>query len=74
MNILDKIMNPRSIAVVGASTKQHTIGSDIMKRLREYGYAGPVYPVNPKGGVIEGLPPMRRCSTFPAKWTLPSSS
>lgn len=27
-----------------------------MKRLREYGYAGPVYPVNPKGGVIEGLP------------------
>ena len=73
MNILDKIMKPRSIAVVGASTKQHTIGSDIMKRLREYGYAGPVYPVNPKGGVIEG-PPMRRCSTFPAKWTLPSSS
>ena len=65
MNILDKIMKPRSIAVVGASTKQHTIGSDIMKRLREYGYAGPVYPVNP---------PMRRCSTFPAKWTLPSSS
>ena len=56
MNILDKIMKPRSIAVVGASTKQHTIGSDIMKRLREYGYAGPVYPVNPKGGVIEGLP------------------
>ena len=37
MNILDKIMKPRSIAVVGASTKQHTIGSDIMKRLREYG-------------------------------------
>ena len=56
MNILDKIMKPRSIAVVGASTKQHTIGSDIMKRLREYGYAGLVYPVNPKGGVIEGLP------------------
>ena len=56
MNILDKIMKPRSIAVVGASTKQHTIGSDIMKRLREYGYAGPVYHVNPNGGVIEGLP------------------
>ena len=30
--ILDKIMKPKSIAVVGASTKEHTIGSDIMKR------------------------------------------
>ena len=74
MNILDKIMKPRSIAVVGASTKQHTIGSDIMKRLREYGYAGPVYPVNPKAASSKACPPMRRCSTFPAKWTLPSSS
>ena len=35
MNVLDKIMKPKSIAVVGASTKEHTIGSDIMKRLQE---------------------------------------
>ena len=34
MNVLDKIMKPKSIAVVGASTKEHTIGSDIMKRLQ----------------------------------------
>ncbi len=55
MSNLDKIMKPRAIAVVGASTKAHTIGSDIMKRLQEYGFTGPIYPVNPKGGVIEGL-------------------
>ncbi len=55
MNILDKIMKPTSIAVVGASTKEHTIGSDIMKRLQEYKFTGKIYPVNPKGGVIEGL-------------------
>ena len=52
---LDKIMKPKSIAVVGASTKEHTIGSDIMKRLQEYNFNGKIYPVNPKGGVIEGL-------------------
>ncbi len=56
MSSLDFIMKPRAIAVVGASTKAHTIGSDIMKRLQEYAFQGPIYPINPKGGVIEGLP------------------
>ena len=55
MNVLDKIMKPKSIAVIGASTKEHTIGSDIMKRLQEYKFNGNIYPVNPKGGIIEGL-------------------
>ena len=55
MQNLDKIMKPKSIAVVGASTKEHTIGSDIMKRLQEYNFNGKIYPVNPKGGIIEGL-------------------
>ena len=55
MASLDSIMKPRSIAVVGASTKPNTIGSDLLKRLIEYGFTGKIYPVNPKGGVIEGL-------------------
>ncbi len=55
MTNLDKIMKPKAIAVVGASTKEHTIGSDIMKRLQEYKFNGNIYPVNPKGGIIEGL-------------------
>ncbi len=53
--ILDKIMKPKSIAVVGASTKPKTIGSEIMQRLRDYKFNGKVYPVNPKGGIIEGF-------------------
>lgn len=52
---LDKIMRPKAIAVIGASTKDHTIGSDIMKRLQEYKFTGKIYPINPKGGVIEGI-------------------
>ena len=55
MNILDKIMKPKSIAVIGASTKPKTIGSEIMQRLRDYKFTGNVYPVNPKGGMIEGF-------------------
>ena len=53
--MLSKIMKPKSIAVIGASTKEHTIGSDIMKRLQEYKFNGKIYPVNPKGGIIEGI-------------------
>ena len=52
---LDKIMRPKSIAVVGASTKPKTIGSEIMQRLRDYKFTGNIYPVNPKGGIIEGF-------------------
>ena len=53
---MDKIMRPKAIAVVGASTKPKTIGSEIMQRLRDYKFNGKVYPVNPKGGMIEGFP------------------
>ncbi|MBQ7449880.1 acetate--CoA ligase family protein [bacterium] len=52
---LDKIMCPRTVAVIGASAKEHTIGSELMKRLTGYKFTGKIYPVNPKGGIIEGL-------------------
>ncbi len=55
MSNLDKIMKPKAIAVVGASTKEKTIGSEIMQRLRDYKFTGNIYPVNPKGGMIEGF-------------------
>ncbi len=55
MNILDKIMKPKAVAVIGASTKPKTIGSEIMQRLRDYKFNGKIYPVNPKGGIIEGF-------------------
>ena len=54
-NLLDKIMKPKAIAVIGASTKPKTIGSEIMQRLRDYKFNGKIYPVNPKGGIIEGF-------------------
>lgn len=52
---LDKIMKPRAIAIIGASTKPRTIGSEMMQRLRDYKFTGEVYPVNPKADTIEGF-------------------
>ena len=51
---LDSIMRPKTIAIIGASTKPHTIGSEIMLRLKEYDFNGEIYPVNPKADEILG--------------------
>lgn len=52
---LDAIMRPKSIAVVGASSKSGTIGNEVISRLTEYNFAGDLYPVNPKADLINGL-------------------
>jgi acetate---CoA ligase (ADP-forming) len=46
--LLDKLMNPRSIAVVGASERQDALGSRVIRNLRGLGYTGRIYPVNPR--------------------------
>jgi acetyltransferase len=43
---LDKIFNPKSIAVIGASNEEGTVGNVLIKNLIELGYEGKVYPVN----------------------------
>lgn len=53
---LDAILSPRSIAVVGASRSAHTIGHQIVRNLVEYGFTGPVYPINPMASSICSIP------------------
>ena len=67
LSVIDKIMKPKSIAVIGASTKPKTIGSEIMQRLRDYKFQGNIYPVNPKGGVIEGFEAYTSVSEIPGE-------
>ncbi len=52
---INHIMEPKSIAIIGASTRLHTVGSDLVKKLLIYKYTGKIFLVNVKGGVIEGL-------------------
>jgi len=52
---LDALFSPCGVAVVGASNRELTIGYRIIENLLEFGYKGPIYPVNPKGGEIRGL-------------------
>jgi len=45
---LERIFNPRHIAVVGASKKSGTIGHALMKNFMDGGFSGKLLPVNPK--------------------------
>src|SRR5262249_34023706 len=52
---LDALMAPRSIAIIGASQEPTKIGGRPVDLLRRHGYAGRIYPVNPKAATVQGL-------------------
>ena len=51
---LNRIFNPRHVAVVGASEKAGTIGTVVMRNLIDGGFSGKLLPVNPKHKIIHG--------------------
>ena len=53
---LSAFLNPRSIAVVGASDRATSSGGAVLRNLVKSRYAGRIVPVNPKGGELLGLP------------------
>ncbi|MGC8982349.1 MAG: acetate--CoA ligase family protein [Desulfurococcaceae archaeon] len=63
--MLKALLEPRSIAVVGASRTPGKIGHTILKNIIEYGYKGRVYPVNPAADEILGLKAYPNLSSIP---------
>jgi len=55
MNNLAKAIAPSSIAVLGASDNPHKVGGRPIAFMRQYGYAGRIYPVNPHRQEIQDL-------------------
>lgn len=53
---LDKVFNPSSIAVIGASREPNKIGHVIVKNFVDGGFAGKVYPINPNAEEVLGIP------------------
>ncbi len=62
---LDAIFKPRSIAIVGTSRKDGTIGRVILHNLVAYGFNGPVYPVNPKAEYVNSIKCYPSISSIP---------
>ena len=53
---LAPLVEPRSIAIIGASIKKESHGNRIISVLREGGFKGPLYAVNPNYNDIDGVP------------------
>jgi acetyl coenzyme A synthetase (ADP forming)-like protein len=51
---MNRIMKPKSIAVVGASNEEGKIGNSVMKNLINGGYRGEIFPINPKSDEVLG--------------------
>jgi acetyl coenzyme A synthetase (ADP forming)-like protein len=47
---------PTSVAVIGASRREGTIGRALIDNLTSAGFRGPIYPINPKATEVSGLP------------------
>jgi acyl-CoA synthetase (NDP forming) len=62
---LARFLDPRGVAVVGASNDLTRIGGQPIRLLTEFGYTGKVYPVNPKYTEIKGLPCYPSLSAVP---------
>ncbi len=67
MNDLEKLFNPSSIAVVGASKDPNKIGSQILRNLLGYGFKGKIYPINPTADELMGLKCYPKVSDVPDK-------
>jgi len=51
---LERLLRPRSVAVVGASDKPGALGTTLLSNLDANGFAGTVYPINPKRESLGG--------------------
>jgi len=54
--MLDGLFYPRAVAVIGASNNPLSIGHIVTRNLKDNGYKGPIYPINPKADSILDLP------------------
>src|SRR3989339_1191813 len=62
---LDKLFNPKTIAVIGASDKEESVGYALMKNLIGSNYAGIVYPVSVKHKSVQSIKAYRSIKDIP---------
>ena len=62
---LNKIFQPQSVAVVGASDTLAKVGNTVLRNLVECGFAGDIFPVNAKHDVVQGRPAFRSIAGIP---------
>src|SRR3954468_16037528 len=64
---LDRLFAPRSVAVVGVSSRPGNVGAIVLRNLRQGGFPGPLWAVNRHRGEIDGV------EVFPGVASLPAA-
>ena len=59
-------LQPRAVAVVGASSRPGVLGGALVEQLQRGGFRGPIYPVHPSAEAVAGLPAFARVSDIGA--------
>lgn len=62
---LDALLNPESVAIIGASNSPGRIGGRPINSLISSGFTGKIYPVNPKYSEVQGLPAFSSITEVP---------
>jgi acyl-CoA synthetase (NDP forming) len=53
--MLASALNPKSVAIIGASDNPHKVGGRPLLFLQRYGFRGSIYPINPARPTVQGL-------------------
>src|SRR3546814_19644188 len=59
------LFEPKTVAVLGASTKDVSIANTFIRSLKDFGYAGVIYPIHPQAAEVEGLKAYPRLAATP---------
>ncbi|MEA5075858.1 MAG: acetate--CoA ligase family protein [Coriobacteriia bacterium] len=62
---LTSLLAPRAVAVIGASNDLRKWGGSLIHNLVDGGFAGRIYPVNGRGGMVQGLPAYASVADLP---------
>ena len=63
----NRIMQPKTVAVIGASAEDGKIGNSVMKNLINGGYKGQIYPIHPKADEILGYKAYKSVKDVPGE-------
>jgi len=62
---LNLLLQPKSVAVIGASDRPHSVGATVIRNVLEGGFQGPVWPVNLRHTVVAGQKAYRTVDKLP---------
>ncbi|MDR2873300.1 MAG: acetate--CoA ligase family protein [Methanobrevibacter sp.] len=65
MNELNKMFNPNSVAIIGASNSEEKVGYIVVDNIVKEGYKGKIYPINPNSSEIQGIKAYKNIKYLP---------